>query len=63
MNFDPYNRSLEIWESIGTLTPTFGLTWECEGSFSHTLLHSSEYKMCFLGFPLFPHSYKPLPWS
>jgi hypothetical protein len=63
MNFDPYNRSLEIWESIGTPTPTFGLIWECEGSFSHTLLRSWEYKMCFLGLPLVPHSYKPLPWS
>jgi len=26
MGFDPYNCSLNIWESIGTLTPQMGVT-------------------------------------
>jgi len=42
MGFDPCNLSLKIRESIKTLTPQGQLTWECEGSFSHILLHSWE---------------------
>jgi hypothetical protein len=58
MGFDPCNRPLKIWESIGT--PTF--IWECEGSFPHTLLHSREHEMWPLGFLLGPQPCKPLPW-
>jgi hypothetical protein len=45
MGFGPYNNSLKIWESIGTPTPKVELTWECESSFLHTLLHSQEHEM------------------
>jgi hypothetical protein len=44
MSFDPYNYSLKIWDSIGILTPKVELTWECVGSFPHTLLHSREHE-------------------
>jgi hypothetical protein len=40
MGFSPCNRSLNIQESFGTQLPTWEFTWECEGSFPHTLLHS-----------------------
>jgi hypothetical protein len=45
MGFDPCNRPLKIWESIGTSLPKMDFTWECEGSFPHTLLHSQEHEM------------------
>jgi hypothetical protein len=38
--FDPYNRSLKIWESIETPTPKMGITRECGRTIlplSHTL--------------------------
>jgi hypothetical protein len=38
MSFDPYNRSLKIWESIGSSIRKVGAHWECVGSFPHTLL-------------------------
>jgi hypothetical protein len=37
---------------LGLQLPKWELPWECEGSFSHTLLHSWEYKMCFPGLSL-----------
>ncbi len=40
MGFDPCNHSLKIGESIETPTSKWELTWKCECSFSHTLLHS-----------------------
>jgi len=43
--------------------PKWELTWECEGSFLHTLLHSREHEMWFPGFLLDPRLRKPLPWS
>jgi len=45
MGFDPCNRPLKIRESIGTLIPKWESTWECEGSFPHTLSHSWEHEM------------------
>jgi len=42
MNFDLSNCSLKIWESIGILTPKWESTWECVGSFLHTLSHYRE---------------------
>jgi hypothetical protein len=45
MDFDLYNRSLKIQESIETPTPKAGATWECGGSFPPTLLHSWEHEM------------------
>jgi hypothetical protein len=45
MSFDPCNRPLKIWESIGTPTPKVELIWECGGSFFRTLLHSQEHGM------------------
>jgi hypothetical protein len=35
MGFDPCNHPLKIQD----------FTWECEGSFPHTLLHFREYEM------------------
>ncbi len=41
MNFDPYNRSLKIWESIGTPTPKvgahLGVLWVHSFTLSYTL--------------------------
>jgi hypothetical protein len=46
MTFDPCNCPLKSWESQWTLTHKVGaLTWECEGSFLPTLLHSREHEM------------------
>jgi hypothetical protein len=45
MNFDPYDYILNIQESIRIPTPKWELTWECGGSFPHTLLHSREHEM------------------
>jgi hypothetical protein len=47
MSFDPSNCSLKIQDSIGTPTPKVGVpkwesTWECVGSFPHTLLHPQD---------------------
>ncbi len=35
------------------------LTWEYEGSFLHTILHSHEHEMWLLGFTLGPHLRSP----
>jgi hypothetical protein len=44
MGFDPFNFLLKIWDSIGSQLglqlPKWEFTWECEGSFPHTLLYS-----------------------
>jgi hypothetical protein len=61
MGFDSWNHSLKFLESIRT--PKWKFTWECEGSFPHTFLHSWEHEMWLLSFPLDPHPCKPLPWS
>ncbi len=45
MGFDSYNCALKIQESIETPTPNMEFTWECEGSFPHTLWHSQEHDM------------------
>ncbi len=62
MGFDPCNHSIKIRNPPGLQLPKWELTWECEGSFPHTLLHCWEHEMWFLGFLLGPHLYKPLPW-
>jgi hypothetical protein len=38
MNFDPYNRPLKIWKSIGAPTPKVGIHLGCGVSFPHTFL-------------------------
>jgi hypothetical protein len=43
MSFDPYNRSLKI--PLGLQLPKWEPTWECVGSFPHTLLHSWKHEM------------------
>jgi len=45
----------------GLQFPKWKLTWECEGSFLHTFLHSREHEMWLLGFLLGPRLRKP--WS
>jgi hypothetical protein len=47
MGFDPYNHSLKIWESIKLQLPRWELTWQCGGSFSHTLPHSQEHEIFY----------------
>jgi len=67
MGSDPCNHSLKIPESIGSPSgfqfSKWEFTWECEGSFPHTLLHSREHEMWLSGFLLGPHLRKPLFWS
>ncbi len=43
--------------------PKWEFTWECGGSFPHTLLHSREHEMLLMCFTLGPNLCKPLPWS
>jgi hypothetical protein len=66
MSFYLYNRSLNIRESIENPSkiqpPKWELTWECGGSFFHTLLHSQEHEMWLPGFTLGLHFCKPLFW-
>jgi hypothetical protein len=52
MGFDPYNCSLKIRESIGTLTPKVGVHLGVWSSFPHTLPHSQENEMWLPGFLL-----------
>jgi hypothetical protein len=52
MGFDPWNCTMKIRKSIGTQTPNMEFTWECEGSFPHTLWHSWEHEMWLPSFPL-----------
>jgi len=47
---------------FGLQLPKWEFTWECEGSFPHTLLHSREHEMWPLSFPLRPQPCEPLPW-
>jgi len=62
MGFDP---AIVLWKfenPLGLQFPKWELTWECEGSFPHTLLHYWEHEMWLPGFPLGPHLRKLLPW-
>jgi hypothetical protein len=52
MNFDYCNWSLKIRKSIKNPTSKVGVTWECVGSFPHTLLYSQEHEMWVSGFTL-----------
>jgi hypothetical protein len=45
LGFDSCNHSLNIWESIWLQLPTWEFTWECEGFFPRTLLHSRGMRM------------------
>jgi hypothetical protein len=54
LGFDSCNHSLNMQEP-----PTREFTWECEGSFPHTLLHSRGHENATLGLSLGPQSYKP----
>ncbi len=49
LSFDPCSRPLNILEST---VPKWELSWECEGSFPHTFLHSREHAVWLLGFLL-----------
>jgi len=63
MSFDPCNRPLKIWESIGTPTPKVRAhlgVWGFIPSHSLTLLRIwNVIPRLILG----PHLCKPLPWS
>jgi hypothetical protein len=65
MNFDPFNYSLKIQESIGTPTPKVGSSLgSVEVQFSHSpiLSTSQEHEMWLPGFTLGSQLCKPLPW-
>jgi len=47
----------------GLQLPRWELTWECGGSFPHTLSHSHEHEIWLPGFTLGLHLHKSLPWS
>jgi len=57
-------REIALWRFTnpsGFQFPRWGPTWECGGSFPHTLLHSREHEMWLPGFIIDPHLCKPLP--
>jgi hypothetical protein len=45
MSFDPCNRPLKIWKSIGTITPKVGAHLGVWGFIPSTFLHSREHEM------------------
>jgi hypothetical protein len=45
MNFDPYDRLLKIWESIGTPTPKVRIHLGVWASFPLIFLNFWEYEM------------------
>jgi len=64
--FDPIGLApaITLWrfESPSELQlPRWELTWECGGSFPHTLPHSQEHELWLPGFTLGLHLHKPLP--
>jgi hypothetical protein len=62
MGFDLVIVLWRFESPLGLQLPKWEFTWECEGSFRHTFLHSWEHEMWLLGFPLGLHPCKPLPW-
>ncbi len=50
-------------KNLGFQHPKWEPTWECVGSFPHTLLHFLKHEMWFPGFIFGLHFCKPLPWS
>ncbi len=63
MSFDPCNRSLKIWESIGIPTPKVGAHLGVWGFIpSHSLALSEAWNVT-LGLTFGLHLCKPLPWS
>jgi hypothetical protein len=48
---------------LGLQLPKWELTWECEGSFPHILLHTREHGMWLPSFIIDSHLCKPLFWS
>ncbi len=63
MGFDPCNRALKIWESIGTPTPTMGVHLRVWGFIPSHSLHSWEHVMWFSGLFLGSQPCNPLLWS
>jgi hypothetical protein len=63
LGFGLCNRSLNIKSLPGFQLPTWEFTWECEGSFSHTLLHSRGHENATPGLVLARTLAIPLPWS
>jgi hypothetical protein len=58
--------TITLWKfrsPLGLEFPKWELTWECEGSFLHTLLHSQKHEMWLSSFTLGLHLCKSLPWS
>jgi hypothetical protein len=49
MNFDPYDRLLKIWESIGTPTPKVRIHLGVWASFPLIFLNFWEYEMWLMG--------------
>ncbi len=49
MSFDPCNLLRRFESPLGLQLPKWELIWECEGPFSHILLHSQEHEMWLLG--------------
>jgi hypothetical protein len=45
MGFDTCNLFLNFESPPGLQLPKWELTWECGGSFPHTLPHSQEHEM------------------
>ncbi len=54
MSFDPCNYPLK--SPLGFQFPKWEFTWECEGSFPHTLLHTHEHEMWLPG-PVLAHTF------
>jgi hypothetical protein len=59
----PVNALWRFGSPLGLQLPRWEFTWECEGSFLHTLLHSQKHEMWLPCFPLGPQPCKPLFWS
>jgi len=60
LSFDPWNRSLNIWESIGSRTSMWKFPWECEGSIpSHVIALPGACGMIPM-LPFWPATLQPL---
>jgi hypothetical protein len=55
--------TITLWRfgsPLGLQLPKWELTWECGGSFPHTLLHFREHEMWLLGFMFGPQALQAL---
>ncbi len=59
LGFDPCNHSLNIWESIGTLTPNMGVHLGVWGFFPSHCFALPGHENATSGFSLGPHPCKP----